>query len=533
MLSKCRISWEEKTIRIKLFKLVNEVGDGKLQKKELKKTLLLFVTEDFLDKYDFEEQFRLIDGDKKGYITIAVSNNKSSLEEIGLVRNNTYIISNVYEINNEKLLKISNPWEEVEFSGDWGDNSSKWTPELKKKVNYNEKDDGDFFISFNDFINHFNSLGIVKLQENYLSNSIRIQKSQAKKCQLIKIKVLNKDCHSYLQLYQKNPRIVLADGSFQKTVLCYLILTDKNFNYITSTTSNNMHICVESYLDKGDYYLFCDINYRYVNPNQKVHGYNITSYSKTEIQLENITEEVNIKECLQKAMITYCKKKTKSNQVNNVSVYFTKSFNDDLPFVVGYFENNSSTDNKVSIDLKCKGAKSCCFYCDDVATEDDECIIKDLPAKRSTTFLVMKYSMTSLFTIDYLITSNFDKLEVKKKAVDSSKKKTILLKNSINSKILDSNIVFNEEGQPLEIEPKLIQYVLEINDQYVIGLENTANKKMKLRLVVEGLELTDATYKGRNSPLFFIDPKEKKTFNAKIKNRFNGDLSFRFEFVQK
>ena len=53
---------------IKLFKLVNEVGDGKLQKKELKKTLLHFVTEEFLDKYDFDEQFSLIDGDKKGYI---------------------------------------------------------------------------------------------------------------------------------------------------------------------------------------------------------------------------------------------------------------------------------------------------------------------------------------------------------------------------------------------------------------------------------------------------------------------------------
>ena len=53
---------------IKLFKLVNEVGDGKLLKKELKKTLLLFVTEEFLDKYDFDEQFSLIDADKKGYI---------------------------------------------------------------------------------------------------------------------------------------------------------------------------------------------------------------------------------------------------------------------------------------------------------------------------------------------------------------------------------------------------------------------------------------------------------------------------------
>ena len=53
---------------IKLFKLVNEVGDGKLLKRELKKTLLLFVTEEFLNKYDFDEQFSLIDGEKKGYI---------------------------------------------------------------------------------------------------------------------------------------------------------------------------------------------------------------------------------------------------------------------------------------------------------------------------------------------------------------------------------------------------------------------------------------------------------------------------------
>ena len=53
---------------IKLFKLVNEVGDGKLLKKELKKTLLLFVNEQFLEKYNFEEQFTLIDGEKKGYI---------------------------------------------------------------------------------------------------------------------------------------------------------------------------------------------------------------------------------------------------------------------------------------------------------------------------------------------------------------------------------------------------------------------------------------------------------------------------------
>ena len=145
----------------------------------------------------------------------------------------------------------------------------------------------------------------------------------------------------------------------------------------------------------------------------------------------------------------------------------------------------------------------------------------------------MKYYMTSLFTINYLLTSNFEKLESKKKAVDNAKIKTILLKNSQISKKLDSKIVFNEEGKPLDIEPSLIQYVLEINEGYIIGLENTSKKKMKLKFSLDGLELTDSLYKGRDSPTFYIEPKEKKTFNAVIKNRFNGDLSFKFELVKK
>ena len=53
---------------IKLFKLVNEVGDGKLQKNELKKTLLNFVSENFLEEYDFDSQFAFLAGDKIDYI---------------------------------------------------------------------------------------------------------------------------------------------------------------------------------------------------------------------------------------------------------------------------------------------------------------------------------------------------------------------------------------------------------------------------------------------------------------------------------
>ena len=53
---------------IKLFKLVNENKDGKLQKNELKNTLLNFVNESFLIENDFDEKFEIMDGNNKGYI---------------------------------------------------------------------------------------------------------------------------------------------------------------------------------------------------------------------------------------------------------------------------------------------------------------------------------------------------------------------------------------------------------------------------------------------------------------------------------
>ena len=312
----------------------------------------------------------------------------------------------------------------------------------------------------------------------------------------------------------------------------YLILADKNFNYITSISSNKIHFCLEQKLQKGEYYLFCDINYRYVNKKQNIYGYNIRFYSNNLIKFKNITEKKNVSECLKKTMISYCKQNIIPKQINNVKVYFSKSFEDNLPFVVGYFENNSLIDSKVIIELKNKGDKSCGFYYDTIANEDDEYIIKNLQGKKNSSciVLVMKYTILSLFTINYLITSNFEKIEKRKKNLSISQLKSMI--NNDNNDVIDDNIVFKEEGQAHDIEPLLIQYYLEINNGYIIGIENKTNKKQKIKLLLEGLEITDSYYKGRES-LFYIDPKEKKTFNTNIKNRYKGDLSFKFELLEE
>ena len=57
---------EQTKIAIKIFKLVNINGDGKLQKEEFKKILLYFVSEEYLTNFD--KIFSVLDGQNKGYI---------------------------------------------------------------------------------------------------------------------------------------------------------------------------------------------------------------------------------------------------------------------------------------------------------------------------------------------------------------------------------------------------------------------------------------------------------------------------------
>lgn len=55
----------------------------------------------------------------------------SEIESKGLFDGHAYAVVSLYEHNGLRLLKIRNPWGDQEWTGDWSDKSSKWTPELK------------------------------------------------------------------------------------------------------------------------------------------------------------------------------------------------------------------------------------------------------------------------------------------------------------------------------------------------------------------------------------------------------------------
>ncbi|KAF9426543.1 hypothetical protein BGZ76_002708 [Entomortierella beljakovae] len=64
------------------------------------------------------------------------------------------------------VLKIRNPWGQIEWNGDWSDQSEKWTPEAIKALNHTDKDDGRFWMPYKDFLNIFTTIDRCRVFDN-------------------------------------------------------------------------------------------------------------------------------------------------------------------------------------------------------------------------------------------------------------------------------------------------------------------------------------------------------------------------------
>ncbi|XP_071807237.1 calpain-A-like [Asterias amurensis] len=89
-------------------------------------------------------------------------------DDSGIVSGHAYTITDAQVVYLEKkkkvvkLLRVRNPWgNATEWQGDWSDNSSMWKKISKtdtKKLNPQQKDDGEFWMCFEDFCKKFNSV---------------------------------------------------------------------------------------------------------------------------------------------------------------------------------------------------------------------------------------------------------------------------------------------------------------------------------------------------------------------------------------
>uniref|UniRef100_A0A673BEK2 Calpain-1 catalytic subunit n=2 Tax=Sphaeramia orbicularis TaxID=375764 RepID=A0A673BEK2_9TELE len=110
-------------------------------------------------------------------IDITSSSDMEAVTFKKLVKGHAYSVTGVDEVvyrgNLTKLVRIRNPWGEVEWTGAWSDNSREWDS-VDRSVRgrlQNRSEDGEFWMSFNDFLREFTRLEICNLTADALQNS--------------------------------------------------------------------------------------------------------------------------------------------------------------------------------------------------------------------------------------------------------------------------------------------------------------------------------------------------------------------------
>ncbi|XP_073484438.1 calpain-8-like [Aquarana catesbeiana] len=93
-----------------------------------------------------------------------------------LVKGHAYSVTGaeevVYKGQNVQLVRVRNPWGEVEWNGPWSDEAPEWNsidPKVKAALD-KQSDDGEFWMAFSDFIREYSRLEICNLSPDTLTS---------------------------------------------------------------------------------------------------------------------------------------------------------------------------------------------------------------------------------------------------------------------------------------------------------------------------------------------------------------------------
>ncbi|XP_069091136.1 calpain-9 [Pleurodeles waltl] len=254
----------------------------------------------------------------------------------GLVKGHAYSITGVDEVEYRgkkvRLVRVRNPWGQVEWNGPWSDNAPEWRsvdPSEQKRLTQTAIDDGEFWMQYEDFLRHYHKVEICNLTPDALEEDTShkwevmvhqgswVRGSTAGGCRnfmetfwtnpQIKLHLKEKDdgqkdCTFIAALLQKNRRKLKKVGADLQTI-GYAIyespgkdnqLTKDFFRYNQSkarskTFINTREISQRFKLPPGEYVLVPST----FEPNQEA-DFCLRVFSEKKAALEEVEGDINI-----------------------------------------------------------------------------------------------------------------------------------------------------------------------------------------------------------------------------------------------
>ena len=114
-------------------------------------------------KYEIIKNVQLADQNNSLITCSTISD--PNIERVGLVQGHAYTLINFNKIQTSQgknvfLFRIRNPWSQGEWTGDWSDKSKLWDSKAKSQVEFENKDEGIFFMNDTDFFKYFTHVEI-------------------------------------------------------------------------------------------------------------------------------------------------------------------------------------------------------------------------------------------------------------------------------------------------------------------------------------------------------------------------------------
>ncbi len=253
-------------------------------------------------------------------------------------------------------------------------------------IELNDPRGGIIDVSLKQFMKYFSMIEIAYFKENYHRHEIKFSKEDAGNSKVIKL-TINENNDIFINLYQKT-KTFCPDA--QNPCLAYLMVVKQSkerYEYITSKTSKDEKgyssiTSIKHQFEPGIYYIFCDVNYRYLDNNKPIEDYTVGIFSEHEIKKENelkiINEdnEIDVSKIFHETIKNYCKVfNEKIDKFINLDIYNIRDI-EKFPFDIFYILNKISQEESIKFE-KLDGKYI--YYDTDITNKDNSIVVKIKP----------------------------------------------------------------------------------------------------------------------------------------------------------